>query len=75
MFFLWILASFCIGAGVSNSGTLTVKPATPKLVISKVCHNEEANNLIKKFLSKGYIFKSYTGAGASSYGILVMEKY
>lgn len=74
-FLLGILVTICIGAGVSNSELLTVKPATPKSIISEVCYHNEANSLIKKYALKGYMFKSYSGAGTSNSGVLVMEKY
>lgn len=75
MFFLGIVASICIGAGVSNSELLTVKPATPKDVMTKLVYLGEAEVLIKDYSKKGYILKSFSGYGKTYHGLLIMEKY
>lgn len=74
-FLLGILVTICIGAGVSNSELLTVKPATPKVVFTKTVYLDEAQLLINEYVSKGYILKSYNGYGVAYHGLLIMEKY
>lgn len=73
-FILGVFAVISIAAGTSSTELLTVKPAKPKLVIAVKCYTDEAERYTKEYISKGYIFKSYSGVN-SSFGLLILEKY
>lgn len=76
IFLLGIFASICIGAGISNSELLTVKPTTPKSIVSFSSYRTEPEKLIIKinnYSNKGYILKEMVGSDYTF--VVVMEKY
>ena len=76
IFLLGILVSICIGAGISNSELLTVKPATPKSVIVLQSEWDTMDNTQKRILNytkQGYIVSSTVGIDTRAF--IIMEKY
>lgn len=76
IFLLGIFVTISIAATIPNTGLLTVKPATPKSVISFYGYRaspEEVVNKINKYSKYGYVVKEMVGSDYSY--IIVMEKY
>jgi len=72
-FIAGILFTVLISAGTIS--VMTIKPATPKVVFALSCSPEIANGYVNNYVSKGYVFKSFSGSDKYGYGLLVMEKY
>lgn len=82
IFLLGIFASICIGAGISNSELLIVKPATPKSTVVKQFRSmffleNEVSDFIRSKVKEGYILKSSMIWDDEDWskGVVVMEKY
>ena len=76
IFLLGIFVTISIAATVPNTGLLTVKPATPKSIISFYgyrAHPEGVVNKINKYSKYGYVVKEMVGSDYTY--IIVMEKY
>ena len=75
-FLLGIFVTISIAATVPNTGILTIKPVTPKSVISFYGYRaspEEVVNKINKYSKYGYVVKEMVGSDYTY--IIVMEKY
>ena len=76
IFLLGIFVTISIAATVPNTGLLTVKPATPKSVISFYGYRaspESVVDKINKYSKYGYVVKEMVGSDYTY--IIVMEKY
>ena len=76
LFLLGIFVTISIAATIPNTGLLTIKPATPKSVISFYgyrAYPESVVDKINKYSNYGYIVKEMVGSDYSY--IIVMEKY
>jgi hypothetical protein len=80
-FYLLLGIALVILTSATTIKVMTVKPATPKYFIVKEFYGmgypEKQTNFIRNMIKKGWILKSQSLAGTSSYlnGIVVMEKY
>ena len=76
LFLLGIFVTISIAATIPNTGLLTIKPATPKSVISFYeyrAYPESVVDKINKYSKNGYIVKEMVGSDYNY--IIVMEKY
>ena len=76
IFLLGVFVTISIAATVPNTGLLTIKPVTPKSVISFYGYRaspEEVVNKINKYSKYGYVVKEMVGSDYTY--IIVMEKY
>ena len=76
LFLLGIFVTISIAATIPNTGLLTIKPATPKSVISFYgyrAYPESVVAKINKYFKNGYIVKEMVGSDYTY--IIVMEKY
>ena len=76
LFLLGIFVTISIAATIPNTGLLTIKPATPKSVISFYEYSTDPESVvdkINKYSKNGYIVKEMVGSDYSY--IIVMEKY
>lgn len=76
IFLLGIFVTISIAASIPNTGILTIKPVTPKSVISFYGYRaspEEVVNKINKYSKYGYVVKEMVGSDYTY--IIVMEKY
>ena len=76
LFLLGIFVTISIAATIPNTGLLTIKPATPKSVISFYgyrAHPEPVVDKINKYSKHGYIVKEIISSNYTY--IIVMEKY
>jgi len=74
-FILGIITCALLSFTSIETGIITVKPALPKSVFTICCYSVQAPDYIKQYTKLGYKYHSFSGAGNSSYGVLVMEKY
>ena len=75
-FLLGIFVTISIAATIPNTGILTIKPVTPKSIISFYGYRaspEEVVNKINKYSKCGYVVKEMVGSDYTY--IIVMEKY
>ena len=70
-FILGCLFIILTSATVIKTELLTIKPATPKSVVTY--YGQEPKLFTDKWSSKGYVFKH--SHGIHSYSYIVMEKY
>ena len=74
LFLLGIFVTISIAATIPNTGLLTIKPATPKSVISFYEYSPySVVDKINKYSKNGYIVKEMVGSDYNY--IIVMEKY
>ena len=76
LFLLGIFVTISIAATIPNTGILTIKPVTPKSVISFYGYKvspEDVVNDINKYSKNGYVVKEMVGSDYTY--IIVMEKY
>jgi hypothetical protein len=74
-FILGCLFVLLTSATVTQTDLLTIKPATPKSVVTKVTrYGTETYNFINLYVKKGYIVKSTHGDGSGNW-LIIMEKY
>ena len=76
LFLLGIFVTISIAATIPNTGILTIKPVTPKSVISFYGYQaspKEVVNKINEYSKYGYVVKEMVGSDYTY--IIVMEKY
>ena len=76
IFLLGVFVTISIAATVPNTGLLTIKPATPKVIITVETRSENVQFYVNKYHKLGYVVKDfYPGSYYDYNGLLVLEKY
>ena len=76
LFLLGIFVTISIAATVHNTELFTIKPATPKVIVTVEVRSKNVQFYVSKYHKLGYVIKDfYPGAYYDYDGLLILEKY